>query len=410
MTITAHFTRQQYTIVALVNGVGGTIDPSGTVTVTYGEDITFTITPYNGYHIFDVLVDNASQGPISMYTFHAVNMNHSITAFFAPNEYTLTVNVYPEGSGTITINNTGPYHYGDTVLLEAVPADGWYFACWSGDLTGSANPATITVDGNKTITANFTRVIFQSGYETGDFSEWTGTSATSGDSITVVSIDPHHGTYHAQASMSAVSRNVRYAYAYKNVDLSEFYVRFYFKLKDNLPFTTSSDQLMLIYARAGTTAVFQAGFGATTGYLSGNYRSGTTWTSWYATSIRAELDVWHCIEIYWKKDTSNGVFRVYYDGVMVFERTGIDTSRYGNITEIRLGCTRYYFASAQPLRVFTDCVVVAYTYIEPEAKASNINNSDSQQKISLAYLSPITLLAAVPVSLNIHGRKKRKNK
>jgi hypothetical protein len=167
---------------------------------------------------------------------------------------------------------------------------------------------------------------------------------------------------------------------------------------------------MLIYARAGTTGIFQAGFGGATGYLRGNYRSGTTWNGWSVSSIRAELDVWHCIEIYWKKDASNGVFRVYYDGVLVFERTGIDTSRYGNVTEIRVGCTRYYFASSQPLRVFTDCVVVAYTYIEPEVKVSNINNSDSQQEISLAYLSPITLLAAVPVSLNIHRSKKRENK
>jgi hypothetical protein len=127
---------------------------------------------------------------------------------------------------------------------------------------------------------------------------------------------------------------------------------------------------MLIYARAGTTGIFQAGFGGATGYLRGNYRSGTTWTTWYNASIRAELDVWHCIEIYWKKDASNGVFRVYYDGVVVFERTGIDTSQYGNVTEIRVGCTRYYFASAQPLRIFTDCVVVSNTHIEPEGSST----------------------------------------
>ena len=43
-------------------------------------------------------------------------------------------------------------------------------------------------------------------------------------------------------------------------------------------------------------------------------------------------------------------------------------------------------------------------------QAGNINNSYTQQEISLAYLSPITLLAAVPVSLNIHRSKKRENK
>jgi hypothetical protein len=214
--------------------------------------------------------------------------------------------------------------------------------------------------------AKYFTIIFQDGFESGDFSAWTGTRKTSGDTITVVTSEPHHGTYHSQASMSAVNATIKYAYVYKTVDLAEFYVRFYFKLKDNLPFTTSTDELILIYAAAGTTAIFQAGFSAATKYLTGNYRSGTTWTDWSNTSIHAELDVWHFIEIYWKKDASNGVFRAYYDGVVSYQATGKDTSQYGNVTEIRVGCTRYYFASAQALRVFTDCVVVADTYIGPE--------------------------------------------
>ena len=36
-----------------------------------------------------------------------------------------------------------------------MPNSGYLFSSWSGDLTGSTNPATITVDGNKTVTANF---------------------------------------------------------------------------------------------------------------------------------------------------------------------------------------------------------------------------------------------------------------
>lgn len=86
MNITAHFTLKQYVINASVSGTGGTIEPSGTVTVYHGEDKTFTITPDTGYHILDVLVDGVSQGPISTYTFYAVNINHNITAIFAPDE------------------------------------------------------------------------------------------------------------------------------------------------------------------------------------------------------------------------------------------------------------------------------------------------------------------------------------
>jgi hypothetical protein len=42
--------------------------------------------------------------------------------------------------------------------LTAVPASGWVFNYWSEDLSGSTNPTTITIDGNKAVTAMFARV------------------------------------------------------------------------------------------------------------------------------------------------------------------------------------------------------------------------------------------------------------
>jgi uncharacterized repeat protein (TIGR02543 family) len=160
MTVTAHFTRKQFIINAMVSGVGGTITPSGLVTVYYGENITFTITPGKGYHIMDVIVDSVSQGQFPEYTFYTVTSNHTITAVFAPNEYTLTVNVYPEGSGTITLNYTGPYCYGDAVQLTANPNVGWYFSRWEGDISGNQNPIIIIVDGDKSIKAVFTQEVY----------------------------------------------------------------------------------------------------------------------------------------------------------------------------------------------------------------------------------------------------------
>ncbi|MCU0644748.1 MAG: T9SS type A sorting domain-containing protein [bacterium] len=47
------------------------------------------------------------------------------------------------------------YEKGTSVILTAVPDSGWEFLEWSGDLTGSTNPATITVDAAKNITAAF---------------------------------------------------------------------------------------------------------------------------------------------------------------------------------------------------------------------------------------------------------------
>lgn len=51
---------------------------------------------------------------------------------------------------------TKTYENISLALLEAVPAAGWTFAGWSGDVTGTSNPVTLTVDCAKSVTALFT--------------------------------------------------------------------------------------------------------------------------------------------------------------------------------------------------------------------------------------------------------------
>jgi hypothetical protein len=64
-------------------GAGGSINPAGTVAVQYGSDQTFTITPDAGYQVADVLVDGASVGAVTSFTFTGINANHTIAASFA---------------------------------------------------------------------------------------------------------------------------------------------------------------------------------------------------------------------------------------------------------------------------------------------------------------------------------------
>lgn len=71
--------------------------------------------------------------------------------------YTLTVNVDPVGSGTVTVlPDQESYQDGEVVSLTAIANPGWTFTGWTGDATGMENPLSVTMDGNKTITANFT--------------------------------------------------------------------------------------------------------------------------------------------------------------------------------------------------------------------------------------------------------------
>ena len=47
------------------------------------------------------------------------------------------------------------YLYGSLVLLTAAPQTGYHFAGWSGDLSGTTNPSQISMNGAKSVTANF---------------------------------------------------------------------------------------------------------------------------------------------------------------------------------------------------------------------------------------------------------------
>jgi hypothetical protein len=67
---------------------------------------------------------------------------------------TLTVEVL--GSGSVNVDPVkSSYDCGDAVTLEAMADPGWSFAGWRGDLTGTENPATISMDGSKIVTAAF---------------------------------------------------------------------------------------------------------------------------------------------------------------------------------------------------------------------------------------------------------------
>jgi len=71
-------------------------------------------------------------------------------------QYTLTVNVYPSGSGRVVLEPSGGvYPAGTVVTLTAQPNSGYSFNMWGGDLSGSQNPTTITMNSNKTVIAQF---------------------------------------------------------------------------------------------------------------------------------------------------------------------------------------------------------------------------------------------------------------
>ena len=91
-----------YTIKATA-GAGGSISPSGNVSVREGRDQTFTITPDKGYAVANVKIDGRSIGAVKSYTFENVRRTHTIEVIF------MKANGHPQ-TGVFVDVATGSYY------------------------------------------------------------------------------------------------------------------------------------------------------------------------------------------------------------------------------------------------------------------------------------------------------------
>ena len=82
-TIPATGSNYSYYTIKAAAGTGGSITPSGNVSVREGRDKTFTITPDKGYAVANVKIDGKSIGAVKSYTFENVRRNHTIEVSFA---------------------------------------------------------------------------------------------------------------------------------------------------------------------------------------------------------------------------------------------------------------------------------------------------------------------------------------
>ena len=125
------------------------------VTYAYNTPVTLTATLTAGYTFTGWSGDlTGSTNPASI----TMTGNKNVTATFqaSPVTYTLTTTVSPSTGGMVTKSpNQSSYPSGTVVTLTAAPAAGYALTGWSGDLTGSTNPTTIAMTGNKNVTAVF---------------------------------------------------------------------------------------------------------------------------------------------------------------------------------------------------------------------------------------------------------------
>ena len=144
ISLTAEFT-SQYTITLNCDQLQGSVSGGG----TYAEGTTIEISakPKNGYE-FVRWSDGNTDNPRIL----TVTKDISLTAEFT-SQYTITLNCNQlQGS----VSGGGTYKKGTIIKISATPKYGYKFVRWSDGNT--ANPRTLTVTKNLTLTAEFAEI------------------------------------------------------------------------------------------------------------------------------------------------------------------------------------------------------------------------------------------------------------
>lgn len=162
-TVTATFAQAHYTVNVTVVDETDAVVNAATVAITppahaagyvYGEEVTITLTPLDDW-LFGAWTGDL-ESDSNPFTF-PVTGNTALRAVFAKNKVKLTARVEPAAGGTITPASGSFFTKDEIITVTAIPNPGWQFAGWEGALSGNTNPATLTMNTNKTVRARFTQ-------------------------------------------------------------------------------------------------------------------------------------------------------------------------------------------------------------------------------------------------------------
>lgn len=154
-TIAATFAIDTYTITPSA-GANGSISPASVQTVPAGGSATFAVVPVTGYHVLDVLVDGTSVGAVTTYTFPNVMANHTISATFSIDLFTITPAA--GAGGALTPDTPQTVAYGAGLTFAVTPLTGYYVldVLVDGASVGPVTTYTFTnVQASHTISAAF---------------------------------------------------------------------------------------------------------------------------------------------------------------------------------------------------------------------------------------------------------------
>lgn len=152
--ITAIFDKiPTYILTTIISNGSILLNPEGGI-YEEGALVTLTVVPDEGFEFIGWSGDLSwADNPSTIY----MNEDKTVIAVtYGTPQFVLTVNAE---NGSVALDpEGGTYDSGTSVSLTATANEGYEFAGWNGDLTGSVNPETITMDGDISISAMFTEI------------------------------------------------------------------------------------------------------------------------------------------------------------------------------------------------------------------------------------------------------------
>jgi len=149
-----------YSVTVAANPInGGTTNPGGTsLWYVAGAQVEFSAVPAAGFSFVGWTVNGASAGNANPTTI-TIDSNKVVYANFqyggGGTTYALTTYASPSTAGSVAPEGTSTYPEGSIVQLTATANPGYVFDHWNGDVTGTLNPTTVTMNGPVTATAVF---------------------------------------------------------------------------------------------------------------------------------------------------------------------------------------------------------------------------------------------------------------
>jgi hypothetical protein len=186
-TITAYFVPAQFSLSVISSDLNmGTVSGGGNY--DYQSNRTIRAMANTGYHFTQWNDGDANNNRTITLT-----QDTSFTAYFAPNQYTLTLQSADESLGIVT--GGGEYVYHDTVTISATAiAPHYHFERWSDNNT--ENPRQYVITGNATLTVYFALDVHSVVVQVDDMAHGTvsgGGNYTYGSAATISAETPFSG-------------------------------------------------------------------------------------------------------------------------------------------------------------------------------------------------------------------------